>query len=338
MVRLRRAARSRKKAAYRPGTRANHRTQVTSYLKFCISNDLQFVDPSTDTLCLYTEFLAQKFTSAKSVRNYLSAISFYHNVIGIPASNLGSFDYRLMQRALPLTMRAVPLQRLPMDPPLLRRICDICDHIGVLGTILKCAFLLSFFGFLRQSNLAPTSASFDVTRHTTRDDVWPAPPGLLIRLKWSKTLQSPGDATIVPIPSIPGHPLDPVAAFQAMVAGSPTTHGQSPLLVHPRGRVITTRHLQSSLRSILTSLGVPAHLYSLHSLRRGGATTSALAGADYLHIKRHGTWRSDSFWDYIAAHAHAVSPVATALASAVKNNSWTLDSDVNLQVTLPSVR
>ena len=138
--------------------------------------------------------------------------------------------------------------------------------------------------------------------------MWPAPPGLLIRLKWSKTLQSPGDATIVPIPSIPGHPLDPVAAFQAMVAGSPTTHGQSPLLVHPWGRVITTRHLQSSLRSILTSLGVPAHLLSLHSLRRGGATTSALAGADYLHIKCHGTWRSDSFWDYIAAHAHAVSP------------------------------
>ena len=42
------------------------------------------------------------------------------------------------------------------------------------------------------------------------------------------------------------------------------------------------------------------------------------AGADYLHIKGHG-----SLWDYIAAHAHAVLPVATALASAVKTNSLT---------------
>ena len=49
------------------------------------------------------------------------------------------------------------------------------------------------------------------------------------------------------------------------------------------------------------------HLYSLHSLRRGGATASAHASVDCIHIKLHGMWRSDSFWDYTVRIRDAVS-------------------------------
>ena len=50
--------------------------------------------------------------SAKSVKNYLSAVSLYHNLLGLPANNLDNFQYQTMRGALSLTMRHSPLQRI----------------------------------------------------------------------------------------------------------------------------------------------------------------------------------------------------------------------------------
>ena len=320
---LRRAAKRRQRAAYWPGTRAYQRCQLSCYLTFCLTHGLDYVDPSEDTLCLYVEYLAQRFTNPKSVTNYLSAIQLFHNLSGVAASNIHGFQYRTMLRALPLTMRHTPLQRLPIDPRLLAAICRVCDNLSAMGIVLKLAFLVAFFGFLRQSNLAPPSPrTFDPSRHTTRGDVTVQAPGLVIRLKWSKTMQAAGTPVAIPIPAIPGHPLDPVAAYQAMLRQAPTRHPREPLLILPNGRPLCVPQLQQALNAILSALGQPAHLYSLHSLQRGGSTTSARAGADYIHVKRHGTWASDSFWDYIASYAIVESPVAQALARAVQTPNW----------------
>ena len=135
-------------------------------------------------------------------------------------------------------------------------------------------------------------------------------------------MQVAGTPVAIPIPAIPGHPLDPVAAYQAMLRQTPTRHPRQPLLILPIGRPLCVPQLQQALKAILSALGQPAHLYSLQSLRRGGSTTSSRAGADYIHVKRHGTWASDSFWDYIASYATVESPVAQALARAVQTPNW----------------
>ena len=145
---LRAAAKWRWRAAYRPGTRANQR--ISSYLKFCLTHGLPYVDPTPDVLCLYTEYLAQKLTSPKSVRNYLSAVKLYHNLLGVTPTHVTNFQFLLMLRALPLTMRQALLQHLPMPPSLLSQICSVCDLLGSTGMEAKCGFLLAFFGFLRQ--------------------------------------------------------------------------------------------------------------------------------------------------------------------------------------------
>ena len=253
--------------------------------------------------------------SPKSVRNYLSAVKLYHNLLSVTPTHLNNFQFLLMLWALPLTMRQAPLQRLPMLPSLLSQICSVCDLLGSTGLVAKCGFLLAFFGFLRQSNLAPSCPSvFDVTLHTCRGDVFVQAAGLVITLKWTKTLQTAGQPAVIPVPSIPGHALDPVSAYQSMVTYIPTLHPSEPLLLLRNRRLMTSQHLRHILQSILAALGQPVRLYSLHSLRRGGATASPRAGVDYINIKRHGTWRSDSFWDYIAHHAPEDSAVARALA------------------------
>jgi hypothetical protein len=117
--------------------------------------------------------------------------------------------------------------------------------------------------------------------------------------------------------------MDPVQAYKHLLAVSPTVHPSQPLLSLPakHGNIamVTSRSLAIALKRLIVALELQPKLYSLHSLRRGGATSSYNAGVAYTDIKRHGQWKSDSFWDYIAAPCVSKSTVAAALAAAASN-------------------
>lgn len=174
-------------------------------------------------MCLYTEFLAQKFTSPVSVKNYISGVRLLHKLLGIDDSGVHSFDLTLMLRAVNLTLRHFPHRKLPVTIDMLTGICKSCDLFGMLGKVLKFAFILGFFGMLRQSNLAPRSADhFDCRRHTCRGDIIMQSQHLFVFIKWSKTLQTPQGLPLIPLPSLPDHILDPTAAFQDMISMVPS--------------------------------------------------------------------------------------------------------------------
>lgn len=275
---------------------------------------------------MYAEFLSRDFASPKSIRNYLSGVRLMHKLLGLEATNLCSFELDLILRALDITMEHRPNRRLPMTEAILSRLCEACDCLGSLGLTLKFAFLFGFFGFVRQSNMAPASArAFDRKRHTCRGDILVNPPGLVVILKWSKTLQTHHQTHLIPLPAVPGHPLCPVTAFQAMVADIPTTSPNDPLLQTRTSsgglEPLTTHSLGQSFQALMDCLGLPAAAYSLHSLRRGGATSAFRAGVDFIHVKRHGTWSSDAFWDYIVSENVEHSPVARALALRAANST-----------------
>ncbi len=313
----------RRRQAFRPGTFANHKSQFQLYLAFCIHFGLRDINPTVATACMYCEFLARKFRSPKAIRNYISGARLLHKYLHVSADSLHSFELGLMLRALDINLRHVPNQRLPLTEKMLAQLCALCDSLDTFGITLKCAVPLSYFGFLRQSNLAPqTAKAFDPTRHTCRGDVITHPPGLVIVLKWTKTCQQASQHVRIPIPSIPGHPLCPVAAYQRMVCAIPAS-ANSPLLQlqNPRGPVktLTVGSLARAFNVLITSMGYSSHDYSLHSLRRAGATASYIAGVDYINIKRHGTWRSNSFWEYSVSNSVEHSKVARALAKRVSD-------------------
>ena len=129
---------------------------------------------------------------------------------------------------------------------------------------------------------------------------------------------------IIPIPHVPGSPVDPVAAYRDLLRAQPTIHPNQPLLSLPnsKGKIITvtTRHLAVALKELISALDLDSSLYSLHSLRRGGASAAYQAGVPFQDIKRHGQWKSDAFWLYITAPCVAASSVAAALATAAANH------------------
>jgi hypothetical protein len=95
---------------------------------------------------------------------------------------------------------------------------------------------------------------------------------------------------------------------------------QSPLFVMPGtgGASVTSTYLTQALRVILSSLDYDAKNFSLHSLRRGGASCAYDASVNYAQIKAHGTWESDSFWKYITKDTLDTA-VPSALAAAFLN-------------------
>lgn len=321
---LRVAAKHRRAKAFAPGTSANHLVQFATYIHFCISYDLPDINPSVDTITLYVEYLAQRFQSYKSVTNYISGVRLLHKLLGIEAPSLQSFEVHLMLRATRLTMITPPQQKLPITPAILSQLCAACAKLGDFGIILKCAIIFSFFAFLRQSNLAPTKAcAFNPRKHTCRGDIIQQERGLLIMLKWTKTIRAGSSPQLIPLPALPHcSPICPLAAYTGMLALVPTQGPNDPLLLLPptttdanTPQVITTAQLAAGFGELINSVGLDRQAYSLHSLRRGGASAAYQQGVNAEDLKRHGTWQSEAMWGYISHSPTADSSVPTALAA-----------------------
>jgi hypothetical protein len=167
LQRLHTACRERQRKAFRPGTQANHNTQFSTYITFCIYYGLQDINPSPSTICAYTEFLARTFKSPQTIKNYISGVHLLHRYLELDPTSLQCFQLQLILRAMDIAMEHVPNQKSPITIYMLRQLCNACDSLRALGTVIKCALLFGFYGFLRQSNLAPkTASSFDPRRNT----------------------------------------------------------------------------------------------------------------------------------------------------------------------------
>ena len=127
-----------------------------------------------------------------------------------------------------------------------------------------------FFAMLRQSILAPAPhRQFDLSYYACRGDILVASPAKLLVVRWTKTIQSEGAAPVIPILEVNGHPADLVAAYAELLAASPTSHPNQPLLTIGSGRarkVVTIPMLVSGFRIMLDALNLETALYSLHSL------------------------------------------------------------------------
>ena len=315
------ACRYRQNEAFRPGTQANHNTQFSTYLAFCMYYGLQDINPTPSTICAYAEFLARTCKSPRTIKNYVSGVRLLHKNLGLDPPSLHCFQLQLILRAMEIAMDHFSNQKLPITVSMLRELCIACNTLGTLGSIIKCALLFGFYGFLRQSNLAPsTTASFDPRRNTCRGDVFEHPPGLVLLLKWTKTLQTGTSPQTLLLPAVPGDILCPLNAYKTMITAVPTPDNNAPLLIMPDtvNEPMTSVQLSKYLGVLLDSLGYTSSAYSLHSLRRGGATASYQAGTDFIRIKRHGTWKSDAFWKYVITNDTSDTRLAQDLADFVK--------------------
>ena len=303
-------------AAYADSTLSTRRSQWHVYLRFCSSYGLVPIPAQPQTI---VRFLIHLSTYCKycSIINYLSAINVLHRHFGHSVTFQDVFTIKLVTRGLRRILGDAQEQKLPITPDILKRIHPLLSTDMDSG--YWAAILIGFNTFFRKSNLVPKSAqSYDSSKHLSHSDFFICPWGLVICVRWSKTIQFKQRRLLIPVVRLPpGHPLCAVQAYEHHLHCHPAPSSSPAFLKSSDGEIkpITYDALGTKLRSVLASVGLDPSKYSTHSLRRGGASYAFKCGAPVELISLQGDWSSDAVLLYIAQPLERRLSVARLIAS-----------------------
>ena len=305
-------------AAFRPGTRLAHRRALKLFIAFSLWYRQPYFKPSNPHVLAFIQYLTSFLKSPSSVRNIVSSLSTSYKRIGWDPAPFTTYYVAAALKSIEVNSRHMPDQKDGILPDQLDALISAILW-QTKDYTLVCVLAFGFAGFFRQSNMVPRSAKeFDPTRHFTQADVTHTKEGLTVTVKWTKTLQKYKDATAVYLPPITGRSCCPVMAYRSMLITAPTAHPAQPLFSFQDRTPMTLRCVNRHLTQGLKTIGLDPKAYSLHSLRRGGASAVWGSGvANPTDIIRHGTWSSDS-WRAYAHRPAASSTVALGLASLAK--------------------
>ena len=298
---LAQGAENRQRQAHRPSTNAARTSAVRLYLAFCSKINVDYTVIRYYHICWYIEYLTRHLKSPASISNAVSHLRTFYTLSGLSTTALYHHRVGMALKAVAVNIRHAPSKRAPVTPAVLRRALANINEL-THPHLTRLAILLMYMGFLRQSSAAPpTVAAFDPTRHLTVGDASITPQGLVLKVKWTKTLQSAADATAVTLPATKDAALCPVRAFNKYQQSLPPPAAPTaPLLRYKDGNPATVPFIRKQWAALLDKVGLSAKIYTLHSLRKGAAQYTYNTGkADLNDVMHHGTWRSQAVRIYI---------------------------------------
>ena len=319
---LREAARLRRKEGYRPGSQKNL-ISCQTLIQFAMVYEVDLQAPTLDDFGAFAELLLISGRSPATVKNYLSAVKLLFQEWKVPSvvRDLSSPVWSLTLRAIAYSAGPQPDHRSAVTKEDLIKLVAICDMDPSL-VLFRVALGFGFLGYLKISNLAPpTAQSFDPARHSWVD-VRPSKQGLLIDLKWTKTLQTQRGVTAILLAALQDNRICPVATWELYRHMLPwvAPHKTTPLLLTtapPVGKTISASTLRAMFHRAAESAGLSDKGYTPHSLRPGGASFCFQAGVPLEHIKKHGTWTSHAVDRYLLQHQAFQTPIAQAFRNAL---------------------
>ena len=185
---------------------------------------------------------------------------------------------------------------------------QLYDRLG-LGNSADALFwaicLVAFYGVFRKFHLLPVlTSSFDLCKQLTKAGFRIFPWGVLITIRWSKTIQFLEWIVEIPLPYIPCSKLCPTAAITnafCFTATASAFNSQAFNWVDQKQlvKIFTYESFVSTLRIHFTSLGFDPKLFAGHSFRRGGAPFAYQVAVPIKLIKALGNWHSDTILIYL---------------------------------------
>lgn len=253
-------------------------------------------------LCRYAAYLAADLAYT-SIVQYLNGVRLLHLERNLP--NPLSLNHKLacVLRGIRRVKGDRPKRKQPLTPALLADILSSLDLKRVDHSNIWAAILVAFFGLLRRSNVAPRSQSaFNPEKNLRRCDLVLRHDCLLVRVRWSKTIQFKQRELLLPLPRLRSHPLCPYQAVAHAFLLSPAAPPDGAAFVSsnvaPFGAV-TADMIVSTIKSSLAKHGHDPTQFAGHSLRRGGATFAYQCGVDMDMIRQLGDWRSNAYTAYV---------------------------------------
>jgi hypothetical protein len=275
-------------------TFGTYTSALNSYLTFCNLHQLP-VDPTPDTLSFYVVFLSSHI-NPKSVNSYLSGICrqlepFFPEVRQNRKTVLVTRTMSgCMRRFGTPVKRKAPLSHADLEL-ILNKIGLSTLHDNLL---FRAQLLTGFYGLLRLGELVfpdklvlrnYRKISLRHTVHRLANQF----SFFLPSHKGDRTFE--GNTIII---QKLGTLSDPYKPFVAYLTSRDTFFPLNPeLWLTSRGTVPTRHWFMSRLRTFLPTK------FAGHSMRAGGATSLAEAGANVSTIQAVGRWSSDAFQIYI---------------------------------------
>ena len=284
-------------------TKRTYTTHRDTFLKFCAFMNLPAVPALSSTICLYAAFLARtlKFST---IKQYLGIIGLMHKELGLPNPLLGNWHVSSLLTGVKRVLGNAPQQKLPITFDVLRKLHNVLNLSCSVDASFWAICLVAFFGMFRKSHLLVSKVgSFDPARQFTKEDFQFFPWGVLLRVRWSKTIQFRERVIQIPLVRVPGSPFCPVAAVSwafSFTSQAPVS-SQAFQWVQPNLslRCFTYSLFMNKLRACLNQCGLAGMDFGSHSFRRGGASLAFQVGIPVELIKILGDWKSDAVLLYL---------------------------------------
>ena len=253
------------------------------------------------------EYLCHNKFTPSNISNCLDGIRAYCVIYNIPTTSFRDERIQMFIRSLKINRPLMIKNTSVLTHDMIMSILEVTAKLEA-PQVFTSLYLLTFFSFLRLSNMVPHSfKNFDVSRHLARSDIIFSHNMAIIFVKWSKTMQSRDEMARIHISVLHGSRLCPVTALKHMLAIVPGSQDDPLLSIHRQGRwlPLTYSMVRKHLKRITRMLGWEHMQITFHTFRRSGASWAFQHGVPIEAIKRQGTWNSDCIWRYIHTHTKA---------------------------------
>ena len=284
-------------------TKKSYASHRKSYINFCLEFGYRAVPVEHTVLCRYTAYLARRLAHS-SIKKYLNIIRLMHIEMGFENPLKENWFLNSVLKGIGRVKGLSIKRKLPITPQILLRIKLLLNLNNPKDAVFWAACLVAFFGFFRKSNLFPPNLNnFNPQKHLCRSDFSIHPWGIMIKIKWTKTIQCGERILSTPIPLLKKHPLCPVTAVVNAFNLTRYASTEGPAFtIFEKDRFVPYSPVKfvAQLRGLLDILGLPSKDYSGHSFRRGAASWAIQNGIPGEIIKILGDWKSDAYLAYLS--------------------------------------
>ena len=282
------------------GTWANKVSHLRQYIAFCTYYGVQDFPVHLGIILRFIAFLGRGSLAHKSATNILASLRWFTNLLDPPS--VKTFEAVLVSaslKGLKAQLSRPVRQKLPFTIDHLCKFYKLLDMCNVKHVACWCAMLLAFFGCLRLSNLVPVSKKlFDPLKHLKRDDISFENDVVLIFYKWSKTNQSSGKVSWIPICHASDKRFN-IKFFLKKLFALVKAPSDASLFSFSSKDHHSRFSLVRLLDNCVFQAGLSPSDYSWHSFRRGAAVFAFELGLADTSVQLFGDWSSLAFKHYL---------------------------------------
>ena len=280
-------------------TASTYKNAVVCFNNFRDQYHLPLVYPAQPShVVLFIAYCFETGLSPATIKTYIAGLSYHHKINMLHDPTVLFVVKKLLEGCHRSGIRTD--SRAPITPSILTSICELLSSIcyNVFeATMFKAAYLLTYYGLLRVSEVVHSSWQ-QFGRALQIQDITFEKSGqaVCITIRQSKTSQT-GRPTFMRIPCEPDTNRCPVCALRNYVRIRPRVDGY--LFLHANNKPLTRTQFSSVLSKCIASSPFRNCKILSHSFRIGRASELASKGVSQDAIMKVGRWHSQAVRSYI---------------------------------------